>query len=61
MTKVLKSYTSDYKIATREAGNITLDTGDNVGTVFVTGNLEIKGDSTTINTQELKIEDNIIV
>lgn len=61
MPKVLKSYTSDYKIATKEAGTITLDTGDSVGTVFVTGNLEIKGDSTTIDTEELKIEDNIIV
>lgn len=61
MTKVIKSYTSDYKIATKEAGTITLDTGDSVGTVFVTGNLEIKGDSTTIDTQELKIEDNIII
>lgn len=61
MTKVVKSYTSNYKITTKDAGTITLDTGDNQGTVFITGNLEIKGDSTTIETEELKIQDNIIV
>lgn len=61
MPKVLKSYSSDYRIATKDNGTITLDTGDAVGTVFVTGNLEVKGDSTTINTEELKIEDNVIV
>lgn len=61
MSKVLKSYSSDYKIATRDSGTITLDTGENTGTVFITGSLEIKGDSTTIDTTELKIEDNVIV
>jgi len=61
MPKVLKSYSSNYKIAVQDEGTITLDTGDAVGTVIVTGDLEVRGESTTINTTDLTIEDNIIV
>lgn len=61
MAKVLKSYTSNYKISVKDEGTITLDTGNAVGTVIVTGNLEVQGDTTTINTADLTIEDNIIV
>jgi len=61
MAKVLKSYTSNYKISVKDEGTITLDTGNAVGTVIVTGNLEVLGDTTTINTADLTIEDNIIV
>jgi len=60
MPKVLKSYTSNYKIAVKENGEITLDVGPE-GTVFITGNLNIRGDSTAVNTTDLEIEDNIIV
>jgi len=60
MPKVLKAYDSDYIIAVRENGEITLDVGSE-GTVFVTGNLNIRGDSTAINTTDLEIEDNTIV
>ena len=61
MPKVLKSYSSNYKIGVIDEGTITLDTGDRVGTVVITGNLEVQGDSTTIDTTQLSIEDNIIV
>ena len=61
MTKVLKSYTSDYKIAVKDEGTITLDTGNGIGTVVVTGDLEVQGDTTTVNTTNLEIEDNTIV
>jgi len=61
MPKVLKSYSSNYKIGVIDEGTITLDTGDGVGTVIVTGNLEVQGDTTTIDSTQLSIEDNIIV
>lgn len=60
MPKVLKAYDSDYIIAVRDNGEITLDVGSE-GTVFVTGNLNVRGNSTSINTTDLEIEDNIIV
>lgn len=61
MPKVLRAYNTDYKIASRESGTITLDTGLNTGTVVVTGNLEVQGETATVNTTDLTIEDNIIV
>mgnify|MGYP006271730799 CR=1 FL=1 len=61
MPKVLKSYNTDYKIASRPGGEITLDTGLETGTVIVTGNLQVNGDTTTVNTTDLEIEDNLIV
>lgn len=61
MPKVLKAYNTDYKIASRPGGEITLDTGLEIGTVIVTGNLQVKGDTTTVNTTDLEIEDNLIV
>jgi hypothetical protein len=51
---------SDYKIKIVEGGTITLDTGVNIGEVYVTGNLRVDGTSTVINSQDLDIFDNII-
>jgi hypothetical protein len=50
----------DYNIKTAAAGVITLDTGDRIGTVRVTGNLEVDGDTLTVSAQDLQVEDNII-
>jgi hypothetical protein len=50
----------DYNIKTRESGTITLDTGERVGTVKITGNLEVDGDTLTVSAQDLQVEDNII-
>jgi hypothetical protein len=61
MPKVLQAYNSDYKIVARESGTITLDTGIETGTVVVTGNLQVQGNTTTIDTVNLEIEDNILV
>ena len=61
MPKVLKAYDSNYLISVTDGGTITLDTGVETGTVIVTGNLEVQGDTTTVNTTDLSIEDNIIV
>lgn len=57
---VLKA-SSDYKIKVPSGGTIRLDTGKNIGQVFITGNLNVQGSTTTVNTTNMNIEDNIIV
>ncbi len=61
MSKIVKVSESDYRLKVQSSGTITLDTGSNVGTVFITGNLEVQGTTTTIDTANLTIEDNIIL
>ena len=61
MSRVLKVSQSNYRLQTAYGGTITLDTGVNSGTVIVTGDLVVQGETTTINTTNLAIEDNIIV
>jgi hypothetical protein len=61
MSRVLRVYNSDHKIAVQDGGTITLDTGDLVGTTVVTGNLEVKGTTTTVDSTEVTIADNILV
>lgn len=60
MSKIVKVSNGDYKVAVRAGGNITLDTGVDIGNVWVTGNLTVQGTTTTINTTNLDVEDNII-
>ncbi len=57
---VLKVNT-DYKIKVPTGGTIRLDTGVNVGQVFITGNLNVQGNTTTVNTTNMEVEDNIIL
>ena len=61
MSKIVKVSESDYRLKVQSSGTITLDTGSNVGTVYITGNLEVQGTTTTIDTANLTIEDNIIL
>jgi hypothetical protein len=51
----------DYKVVTAASGTITLDTGVEKGEVVVTGNLTVQGNTTTVNTANLDIEDNILL
>ena len=51
----------DYSIKTEEGARITLDTGPNVGSVRVTGDLVVEGSTVIIEATNLDIEDNIIV
>ena len=60
MSRVLRAYDSDYVIASRPDGTITLDVG-NDGEVVITGNLNVTGESFSVNTTDLNIEDNVIV
>jgi hypothetical protein len=59
MTDVVR-LDGDYKIVTKANGVITMDVGS-TGTVRVTGNLDILGATTTIETTDTSIKDNIIV
>lgn len=60
MSRYVKVSDSDYKLSVASNGTITLDTGNQVGTVVITGNLLVQGEVTTTETTELRIEDRII-
>jgi hypothetical protein len=51
----------DYYVQTANSGTITLDTGAAVGSVIITGNLEVRGTTTEIESTNATIKDNIIV
>jgi len=61
MSKFLRVPDGDYKIQTRDGGNITLYTGDDSGQVRISGDLLVEGTTTTIESATLTVEDNIIV
>ena len=61
MSKIVKVSESDYRLKVQTGGTITLDTGLDTGVVYITGNLEVQGTTTTIDTANLTIEDNIIL
>lgn len=50
----------DYNIKAKESGTIKLDTGPGVGQVVVTGDLIVEGDTLTISSENLNIQDNVI-
>ncbi len=52
----------DYILAVTDGGEIKLDVGPNSsgGTVRITGDLVVEGETTTIETTELRVEDRII-
>jgi hypothetical protein len=51
----------DYYIQTANSGTITLDTGALAGSVVITGNLEVRGTTTEIESINATIKDNIVV
>lgn len=61
MSKFLKIPNGDYKVEVQYGGRITLDTGDEVGQVVVTGDLLVQGNTTTIQSEDMVVRDNIIV
>jgi hypothetical protein len=50
----------DYRIKVKDAGTIFLDTGTQIGQVYMTGNLVVKGSQTTVDSTNLAVTDNII-
>jgi hypothetical protein len=61
MSKFLRVPNGDYTIQVQPGGNIVLNTGFDQGTVTITGDLLVAGTTTTINTENMTVEDNIIV
>jgi len=59
-TKILALPNSDYKIKVQSSGNITLDTGLALGTVTITGDLVVNGNTTQVSSSNLNLKDNII-
>jgi hypothetical protein len=60
MSKVVKVYNSNYKVSVQNGGTITLDTGPETGTTVITGNLEVQGTQTQVDSTVTTIADNII-
>lgn len=60
MAKVVRVSNSDYKVIVQDGGTITLDTGLETGTVVITGDLEVKGNTTTVESETMTVSDNII-
>jgi len=60
MSKFLVVNDGDYTLKVRSNGTIKLDTGVESGTVEITGDLIVRGETTTLNTTELQVEDKII-
>jgi hypothetical protein len=60
MSKVVRVLNSNYKVAVQDGGTITLDTGVENGTTIVTGDLEVRGVTTTVESNDVTIKDNII-
>jgi hypothetical protein len=61
MSKFLTVPNGDYTVKVQDNGTIRLDTGAGIGEVRITGDLIVEGETTTVNTTNLDIEDNIIV
>lgn len=68
MSRILKVSQSDYRVKVQTGGTITLDSGVHTpvipntwtGGVVITGDLLVMGDTTTVSTTNLDVEDNII-
>jgi hypothetical protein len=60
MSRILRVDQSNYRIAVNTGGTITFDTGPTAGTVVITGNLEVKGTTSTVESTVTTIADNIL-
>lgn len=60
MSRILKISQADYRVQVQSGGNITLDTGLNAGTVVITGNLDVQGTYSTVESTNTTIADNIL-
>jgi len=60
MSKVVRVQDGDYKVVTQLNGTITLDTGNQIGQVIVTGDLLVQGNTTTVESETMTVKDNII-
>lgn len=61
MLKVTSVLNGDHILRVKPGGTITLDTGVDTGTVVVTGDLLVQGNTTTVESVNMSIQDNIIL
>ena len=57
MSKTLNVNSGNYTVRTPDGNNITFDTGSGVGNVIVTGNLQVQGTTTTVESADLNVEE----
>ncbi len=60
MSKVIRVNSGNYKVQVPSGNTITLDTGSETGAVVLTGDLTVQGNTTTVNSENLDLKDNII-
>lgn len=60
MSKYVVVPEGNYKVTVQSGGDITLDTGPGFGQVRVTGDLLVQGTTTTVQSTEVTVRDNII-
>jgi hypothetical protein len=63
MSRILNISESDYRVRVQSGGTITLDVGTGnptTGTVVITGNLDVKGTTTTVESTNTTVADNIL-
>jgi hypothetical protein len=61
MSKILKVSEGDYRVTVPAGNSIVLDTGALSGSVIITGDLDVQGLTTTIESINATVKDNIIV
>ena len=61
MSKFISVPNGDFTVKTQSDGKIRLDTGPGQGEVRVTGDLVVEGDTVTVQSTNLEIEDNILL
>lgn len=60
MSKYLKVPNGNYTVEVQSGGTIRLDTGIETGEVRVTGDLVVEGNTTTVESENMLVKDNII-
>ena len=60
MSRIVRVSENNYKLVVQTGGLITLDTGNQLGKVVVTGDLEVLGNTTWVRSESLDVKDNII-
>jgi hypothetical protein len=61
MSKFLKVVDGDYKISVEPGREISLNTGIETGTVRISGDLVVEGNTVTVQSENLTVRDNVIV
>jgi hypothetical protein len=61
MSKILKVNEGDYRVKVPSGNSVILDTGTLTGSVVITGNLDVQGQTTTIESINTTVKDNILV